>query len=477
MNDTYRRFRENILKSVLIEDGDRVLLSMSAGKDSIALFYLMERLKEDISFKTAVFHLNHLTRGKESDRDEEYIRNLTEKYGITIHSMKYDFSSNSNKGLSFEENARNVRYYMIEELCLNYGYNKTATAHNLNDRAETVLMRVLSGTGIRGLRGIDAHTGGLIRPMLIFPAEEIYGYLEANEITWREDESNNDEKYLRNYVRKSLFPVIDHRFTDAVKNINRLADHAAENDKLLDNLVSDKYKDCWSIKEKSFTINMDTLPRDEALVKYILSGLLYKVFGLKISYAVIEEILRNYRSMKSNITVYSNPIITIEKKISNNEKILHVYDTKYKDKPLKDWEYTVDIESSNNIFIDEIKNTLYFEKVDNKGFSQNMFNEGKVFISLPENCSSIVIRNRRAGDRILLKNGSKKIKDLLIEKKLDTVSKSIVPILEMNNSIAAFLPGFAGLSGNRVSREFKVNNNSEKIIAIYSSGTDLNKQD
>ncbi len=475
MNKTYEKFRENILKSGMIVPGETVLLSMSAGKDSIALFYLMERLKEDISFKTAVFHLNHLARGKESDRDEEYIRHLTEKHNITFHSMKYDFSINRIGGISFEENARNIRYSMIREICIKEGYSKTATAHNVNDRAETVLMRILSGTGIRGLKGIDANTGEIIRPMLIFSADEIYSYLRKNKISWREDESNNDEKYLRNFTRKSLFPLINSRFTDAVKNINRLADHAAENEKLLSNLVFEKYGKCWQTEGKAFEILMDHIPQDDALIKFILSRLLYKIFGLKISYAVIEEILRNYRSFKSNITIYSNPEITIEKKICNNEKILHVYETKSINMPLKEWVYTVNIDLCNNIYIDEIKNTLYFEKVDIKGFSQNMFNEGKVFIALPENCSSIIIRNRIAGDRILLENGSKKIKDLLIEKKLDTFSKSIVPILEINNSIAAFLPGFAGFQGNRVSREFKVNNNSEKIIAIYSSGTGFSK--
>jgi len=471
MNDTYIRFRENIIKSGMIASGDRVLLSMSAGKDSISLFYLIELLKKDISFETAVFHLNHLTRGSDSDYDEKYIHHLTEKHGITFHSMKYNFTSNSCKGLSFEENARNVRYSMIEQICRTYGYDKTATAHNLNDRTETVLMRILSGTGIRGLRGIDTDTGKIIRPMLIFTAEEIYSYLKENDINWREDESNNDEKYLRNFIRKTVFPVILPRFKDAVTNINRLADHAVENEKLLSNLVFEKYKGCWIIDQKSLKIFTDRIPQDEALIKFILSRLIYQIFGLKLSYAVITEILRNYRSLKSNNTIYNNSIITIEKKTYNNEKILLVYETKYKNKPLNDWEYSVNIESSDSIYIDEIKNTLYFERVDIKSFSQKMFNKDKVYISLPENCSIIIIRNRRDGDRILLENGSKKIKDLLIEKKLDTFSKSIVPILQINNSIAAFLPGFAGLQGNRVSREFKVNNISEKIIAIYSSGT------
>ena len=137
--------------------------------------------------------------------------------------------------------------------------------------------------------------------------------------------------------------------------------------------------------------------------------------------------------------------------------------------PLNEWSYSVNVDSSSPVFIEEIKRKISFEKVDNIFFAENMLNSGYIFISLPENCNSIIIRNRRRGDRILLESGFKKIKELMIEKKLDTFSKSIVPLIEVENSIAAYLPGIAGLQGNRVSCSFKVQGNSKKIIAINSA--------
>lgn len=473
MNEIYRRFRENIINNRMVNPGDRIILSMSAGKDSVALFYLMEMLKNDLTFETIIFHLNHLMRGDESDRDEEYIRNLAQRNGVILYSEKYDFSTISGQGLSFEEEARNIRYSMIEQLSAHTGFTKTAVAHNYNDNAETVLMRILSGTGIRGLGGIEPNSGKIIRPLLIFTADEVYTYLKDNSMSWREDHSNTDDKYLRNFVRNKAFPMLEERFEHAVKNINRLSSHARENEELLSSLVFEKYKASFIIDEKKFTVFMSRIPYNESLIKFILSRLVYQVFGEKLSVAVIEEILKNYSSERSNLIVYENARITIEKKFNNNENFLYVCDTKLRKRPLIEWSYTVNIGSSPSVLIDEIKKKISVEKVDNKLLVQNMFNESYVFIALPGECNSIIIRSRRNGDTISLEHGSKKIKDLMIEKKLDTFSKSIVPILEINNSIAAFLPGFAGLQGNRVAREFKVNNKSDRIIAINCSGMNI----
>ncbi len=469
MNEIYRRFRENIINNKMIYSGDRIILSMSAGKDSVALFYLMERLKKELSFETIIFHLNHLLRGDESDRDEEYLENLAQKNGVVLYSKKHDFRSISRSGLSFEEEARDIRYSLIEELSIKTGFKKTAIAHNYNDNAETVLMRILSGTGIKGLGGIEPDSGKIIRPLLIFTADEIYSYLKNNNISWREDSSNTDDKYLRNFVRNKVFPLLEKRFENPIKNINRLSSHARENEYLLNSLVFEKYEDSFLVEENNFTVFMSKLPDNESLIKFILSRLIYQVFGERLTFAIIHEILKKYNSVRSNLIVYQNTQIIIEKKFVNNEKILYVYDTKLKKIPLREWAYSINIKLSPLILIDEIKKKISIEKVDNKFFVQNMLNENYVFLALPDKCDSLIIRSRKKGDKISIKNGWKKIKDLMIEKKLDTFSKSIVPLIEINNSIAAFLPGFVGLQGNRVACEFKVNNESDVIIAINCS--------
>lgn len=442
---------------------------MSAGKDSIALFHLIELLKKEIDFESGIFHLNHLMRGVDSDNDELLLSDLSAKHGIPLHSMRHDFSSIKTEGLSFEESARNTRYSMIMEICEKHGYNKTATAHNFDDNGETVLMRIFSGTGIRGLGGINIFSGHIIRPLIIFTAEELYKYLNENRISWREDESNRDEKYLRNYLRNTLFPLVVNRFPDAVKNINRLSDHARENEKLLDSLVFEKYGDFCEAGEGLVKLFMDRLPEDVSIIKFILSRLIYSTFGEKISHGITDEILKKYRSRGANLILYENRRIVIEKKFMNNENLIIVYDTKEKREPLNEWSYSVNIDSVSDVFIEEIKIKISVEKVDNIFLEENMLKRGYVFLSLPVNCNTIIIRNRRRGDKIFLEYGEKKIKELMIEKKLDTFTKSIVPLIEVENSIAAYLPGIAGLHGNRVSCSFKVQENSKKIIAINSA--------
>jgi len=469
MKKIYKRFKENITRHKMIQPSDRVLLSMSAGKDSIALFHLIELLKEEIDFETGIFHLNHLMRGEDSDNDELLLRDLSAEHGIPLHCIRHDFSSMKTDGLSFEESARNIRYSMIMEICEKHGYNKTATAHNFDDNGETVLMRIFSGTGIRGLGGINILSGHIIRPLLIFTAEELYQYLNDERIHWREDHSNSDDKYLRNYLRNTLFPLVVSRFPDAVKNINRLSDHARENEKLLDSLVFEKYGDFCETGERVVKLFMDRLPDDVSIIKFILSRLIYSTFGEKISHGITDEILKKYRSRRANLILYENRRIVIEKKFQNNENFLIVYDTKEKAEPLNEWSYSVNIDSVSSVYIDEVKRKISFERVDNIFFEENMLKREYIFVSLPGNCSTIIIRNRRRGDKIYLESGVKKIKELMIEKKLDTFSKSIVPLIEVENSIAAFLPGIAGLHGNRVSCSFKVQENSKKIIAINSA--------
>lgn len=476
MKKIYKRFKENIIRNSMIQPGDRVLISMSAGKDSIALFHLFENLKKEIGFDTGIFHLNHMMRGDESDNDEILLRELSEKYNIPFYCRKHDFRNADAGGLSFEEAARNIRYSMIKEICVNYNYNKTATAHNYDDNAETVLMRFFSGTGIRGLGGIHPMSDDFLRPLLIFTADEIYQYLNEENIRWREDSSNSDEKYLRNFVRNSLLPLVVSKFPDAVKNINRLSDHSRENENLLSNLIFEKYQGTFEVGEKFFILFMNMLPEDESVIKFILSRLIYRMFGEKLSAGIIDEILRKYRSKSSNRILYENSRIIIEKKFNNNQNIVKVYDTNDKIRPLTDWSYLINLHSENRlceIYIDEIKRKVTFERVDNNFYAENMLNINYVFISMPVTCNFLIIRNRRRGDRIILENGVKKIKDLMIEKKLDTLSKSIVPLVEVDNSIAAFIPGIVSLNGNRVSCGFKVQDNSKKIIAIYGAEISL----
>jgi len=182
MADIYNKFKETIETRNLITPGDSILLALSAGKDSMAMLDLMLRYKENVSLKLGIFHLNHLTRGIDSDNDAALVRVKAAEYGIPFYECTFDFKTSGITGISFEEQARDVRYNMINSIISSEGFNKAATAHNSMDNVETLLMRIFSGTGIFGLRGINHINGNIIRPLLDIYPDEIYSYLHYKNI-------------------------------------------------------------------------------------------------------------------------------------------------------------------------------------------------------------------------------------------------------------------------------------------------------
>ena len=177
------------LKSYNLE-GFGVLLAVSGGKDSMTMLDLFNYFKYELKLNLVVCHFNHSLRD-DADRDEKFVKTQCEKYGLKFYSKKEDvlLYSNENK-LSTEEGARFLRYKFFDEVKRIENLEYIATAHNKNDLAETVIMRILRGTGINGLIGIQSERGDLIRPILNFSRDEIEKYIEENNIPFVEDKTN-----------------------------------------------------------------------------------------------------------------------------------------------------------------------------------------------------------------------------------------------------------------------------------------------
>ena len=212
MKDLIQQTSAFIIKNSLIGPGMKILLSCSAGKDSMALLAVLYALKERFRCDLGIFHLNHLMRGAESDRDEDFLKSVSDNMGLPFYVERYDFSEHKTRRGSFEEQARNVRYGLIEQYLKNCGYDRCAMAHNNDDAVETVLMRICTGTAIHGLQGIPAKRGHIIRPLLHASASDIYSFLKEESISWREDSSNSDDVYTRNFIRNTVIPRLETRF-------------------------------------------------------------------------------------------------------------------------------------------------------------------------------------------------------------------------------------------------------------------------
>ncbi|HOQ12170.1 MAG TPA: tRNA lysidine(34) synthetase TilS [Spirochaetota bacterium] len=466
MPDIFSKFTHTVKTHSLIDSGDRILLSLSAGKDSMAMLDLMMRYRQIINFDIAIFHLNHMMRGQDAFLDEDFVCEKARSLKIIAYIRQYDFNSQTPQGISFEEHARNVRYSMLSEIASLENFNKIATAHNKSDNAETLLMRIFLGTGIYGLKGIEYTSGNIIRPMLDLMPEEIYSYLRENSIAWREDLSNKDCTYSRNYIRNKIMPLVTERFADAISNIIKISAHAKENEQLLDLLYKKSFPDTVFMENNSLYILTDTFKNDSALIKYKLGREIYRRYGFKFKQSIFDEILKRYNLPKTNILLYQNNDFIIRKSLYKEKKCIVIENNSQLENFHK-WEYDISLFNNGNIFITEIKRYFYFEKTDFNDFIQNKGRKDLIFMALPDSEKSITLRNRRDGDRILLESGTKKIKDLMIEKKLDIKIKERIPLIIVGREIAAYIPSAITEVENRVSCNFWVKSDSDLIYKFY----------
>jgi len=220
--------------------GDRVAAAVSGGADSVALLSLLLELRAELGIVLSVAHVNHKLRGAESDEDERFVAKLARQHGLELHvrAAPVDAIQNAGKSSGVEAAARELRYGFFRQLAREGRVTQIATAHNLDDQAETVLLRMFRGTGIRGLAGIHPRIvfegeeqgqafGEVTRPLLGFRRAALHEFLRDKSQTWREDSSNRDIAFLRNRVRHRLLPMIIEEFGEAaIEHLAELAEIA-----------------------------------------------------------------------------------------------------------------------------------------------------------------------------------------------------------------------------------------------------------
>jgi tRNA(Ile)-lysidine synthase len=467
MDDIYNRFRDFVFSNNLILKSERILLSLSAGKDSMFMLHLLKRLQDELSFEIGIFHLNHLTRGEETDKDETFVKEKSASCNIPCSIERFNFRKNRIPSISFEEQARNLRYLLLNKIAETENYTKIATAHNLNDNAETLLMRILSGTGIAGLKGILPSSGNIIRPILFADKNEIYTYLKNNNIDWREDLSNEENLYLRNYIRNIIIPQIKEKFPNSEENLNNLAAHAIENQSLLHDLTERLYPDVVTKNGGDTIIDIDSFSDDIPLIKYFLSRVLYESYRIKLKISIYNEIIRRFMINSANMILYEKNNLTIRKGLWNDETVIIITETSdVEDAPDK-WEYPVPVEGDITIQLIEIRKELKISYVNYEFYTQNKNNQNIICIQAESEIKSIILRNRRPGDYIKLEMGTRKIKDLMIEKKLDSRMKNSIPMIAVDDEIAAYLPGLINSNNNRVACNFHIRNDTKRILAFF----------
>lgn len=453
------KVRDFIIENKLIEKGDKILVALSGGPDSVCLLNVLYSLKEDFHITIGAAHVNHMLRGDEALADEEYSRSLCKRLNIEFYVEKIDIDKISKeKNISHEMAGREERYKFFETIKSYHGYNKIAVAHNANDQAETIIMNMMRGTGIEGLCGIRSkREGGIIRPILCLSRNEVELYCSSNNLEPRIDKTNLENIYSRNKVRLDIIPYMKENFNkDIINTLNRMANLIQVDNDFLEKETLDNFKVYCSNTSDALIISKEAFNLDRAIISRIIRKAFfeftgkYSNFEMKHIYDVI-ELSKNTTNKRIDLT--------------NNVLAENIYGDIYlklKDNIIREYkEVVINKGELDNTDICYENYNVRFNIIRNKNnidFSKNVLIKYFDYDKIEER---LVIRKRRNGDKMLPlgMKGNKKVKDIFMDLKIPVDERDRIPVLCFDNEIA-------WLVAHKVSEKFKITKETKNIIKI-----------
>lgn len=432
--------KETCLREKLIENGDGVVVALSGGPDSVAMLYSLYLLRKELDIKLVAVHLNHMFRGDKSDADEIYVIELCRKLRIEIRSFQTNITELAKeKSMSFEEAGRYERYRLFDKVMDEFNYNKIAVAQNRNDQAETVLMRMIRGTGITGLKGISyIRDGYVIRPILDVDRDVIEAFCDEHKLNPRIDHTNFEDVYFRNKVRLKLLPLLKNEFSSAINDsLIRTSRLASDDDDYLSSEALRVIDDLFVQKKNEYFIDVDRFNLLHISIKRrVLRKLVLIISGElnDMSFALIGEILTMFCRKTHGSEIFWNGI---EFKLSYNNIIIKKSGCKK-----HNWKF------SSNVYDRE-----------NMDISSKDINT--VYLDFDAVVGVIYLRYRKTGDRFkpLGLNGSKKLKDYFIDKKIPKDKRDDIPLLCDDE-------GILWIAGQTIDDRARVRKSTKKIVEL-----------
>ena len=359
----------------LISKGDTIVCAVSGGADSIALLWALYLLKEEWDLTLSAAHFNHHLRGAESDRDEQFVRDFCSGYGIPLHVGSGQVVPGE-KGL--EAAARDARYAFLQTLP-----GKIATAHTADDNAETVLMHLIRGTGLKGLGGISPARNNLIRPMLHVTRAEVEAFLAEYAVDYIHDSSNSTDEFLRNRLRHHVMPLLKAENPKLSQNLSAMALRLREDEQALSDLSRLDQPEVEKLRAMAPSV------RARALEDFLKSS------------GVREPEATHIRLLESLV---------------------------FSDNPSARANFPGGITIGRNYGLLEVISEMPAPAVQFACTpATEIVNTATVFTVVP--VGNVFIRNRQSGDAIRLPGGTKSIKKLFIDRKIPATQRDQIPIL------------------------------------------------
>jgi tRNA(Ile)-lysidine synthase len=459
------RLLKTIRKHGSIRAGDRLAVAVSGGADSVALLCLLLELRSELGVVLSVAHVNHKLRNQESDEDAQFVSRLAHRHELEMHLHEAPLISNRKSAASsevipgIEAAARDLRYAFFRQLARQGKVSKIATAHTLDDQAETVLLRIFRGTGIRGLSGIHPRIifeeegrayGELVRPLLGFRRAALVEYLREQKQSWREDSSNQDTAFLRNRVRHRLLPMISEEFGEAaIEHMSELAEIARAEEEHWKCV----HPEVWPQREAT---HGNARPRPTLAIEPLLTlplasqrrlvqrWLELNAPDVSLSFRPIGEVLELARALpgkmlplsaKWNLSRTQDDLVLQCATAARAQGIPAGQSSEY------DYEYLLPLPGA--VEIPELDLRLDAQLVNPASVPEKDCGQLLAIESAPQ---QVLIRNWRAGDRFWPSHtaSAKKVKELLSDRHLAGAEKKLWPVaVAEGQGIIIWMRGFA----------------------------------
>lgn len=441
---------KTIQRHNLIEDGDGIVIGLSGGADSAALLRMLCEIKAQYQLKLHAVHINHLFRGENALRDEHFSAALCESYQVPITAYQVDVAAIARKkGISFEMAGRDVRYHYFETVRSALNFQKIAVAHHQDDQGETVLMRLIRGSGLEGLAGIrPSRSGGIIRPLLNCSRKEIEAYCEQMGIKPMMDHTNLDNAYSRNFIRNEVMPQINQYFgISFAEKLSKTAERLAEDGAYIQSQLMNEWQQSVEKTELGYRVRKTALLETHPALRSRLIRKLYEALSgnlLDLEESHVLQILELLKSEGHKHFEFRNILFKTE------YDFLHV--------TLKNeaWQEVNDVPAQG-------KPILTIEKIlgGQAQIEASNHKDGFIFVDEANIVGELSLRHRLPGDKFMPKGmmGHKKLKDFLIDEKISREMRDQIWILCDSVKII-------WICGYRQNQEACVTENTKQILKL-----------
>jgi len=474
----HRKVLDTIRRHKLLTSGDRVLVAVSGGPDSVALLEVLYRLRKRLGIELALAHLNHGLRGEEANEDERFVRGLAKRYRLRHRCGKVDVSARRRaKGGSLEEAARAARYAFLRKAARELGANVLALGHTANDNAETLLMNLLRGAGLRGLAGIPiVRPEGelrLVRPLLEVTRPEVLEFLRRSGLNFRTDASNADTALTRNRIREELLPQLAAQYNPSVgKLLARTADQLRDVAELIDAQVRRAAERFVEPVEDGFALPLRALRQMPRAVRTELCrDLMAERFGRALGpeqVRTLERFLLDPAGPRPSVGRALSCEVVFDRVVVRRAGTAPEHEAIEVAVPGVAVHPTLDVELATSFMAPPL------EREHREGMNTSLAElwhrvEAGEALDLTQDFDAdhllsgdaLVLRARRPGDRMqpIGFDGVKKVQDVFVDEKLPAAVRGKVPLLCRGNEVL-WVPGY------RIADACKVTDETERLLVV-----------